>query len=84
MFGSVYTGATTLRSTATLTMSLRRLATLVFYTLLFSFLPRHVRGSSLTTTIGPNEKLCFYADVDKEGEKIGVSNMPRLYSITRR
>jgi len=25
----------------------------------------------LTTTIGANERLCFYADVDKAGEKIG-------------
>lgn len=32
-----------------------------------------VYGSALTTTVGPNEKLCFYADVDKEGEKVGVS-----------
>lgn len=31
----------------------------------------YVRASALTTTISPNEKLCFYADVDKAGEKIG-------------
>lgn len=31
-----------------------------------------VNASALTTTIAPNEKLCFYADVDKAGEKIGV------------
>jgi hypothetical protein len=31
-----------------------------------------VNASALTTTISPNEKLCFYADVDKAGEKIGV------------
>jgi hypothetical protein len=29
-------------------------------------------GSALTTPIAPNERLCFYADVDKAGEKIGV------------
>jgi hypothetical protein len=44
--------------------------------LLFPWLVLHaisvVRGSALTTTIGANERLCFYADVDKAGEKIGV------------
>lgn len=30
-------------------------------------------ASALTTGIGANERLCFYADVDKAGEKIGVS-----------
>ena len=30
-------------------------------------------ASALTTAIGANERLCFYADVDKAGEKIGVS-----------
>jgi len=30
-------------------------------------------ASALTTTIGANERLCFYADVDTAGEKIGVS-----------
>ncbi|EPQ53191.1 hypothetical protein GLOTRDRAFT_117243 [Gloeophyllum trabeum ATCC 11539] len=30
-----------------------------------------VQGSALTTAIGANERLCFYADVDKAGEKIG-------------
>ncbi|KAG7096731.1 hypothetical protein E1B28_004144 [Marasmius oreades] len=29
------------------------------------------RGSSLTTAISANERLCFYAEVDKAGEKIG-------------
>lgn len=29
--------------------------------------------SALTTAISANERLCFYADVDKAGEKIGVS-----------
>jgi len=28
-------------------------------------------GTALTTTVAPGEKLCFYADVDKAGEKIG-------------
>jgi len=27
---------------------------------------------SFTTPVTPNERLCFYADVDKAGEKIGV------------
>jgi protein ERP2 len=29
------------------------------------------QGSALSTTIAANERLCFYADVDKVGEKIG-------------
>lgn len=29
-------------------------------------------ATALTTAIGPNERLCFFADVDKAGEKIGV------------
>ncbi|KAE9390330.1 hypothetical protein BT96DRAFT_1024625 [Gymnopus androsaceus JB14] len=29
------------------------------------------RGSALTTAIAANERLCFFADVDKAGEKIG-------------
>ncbi|KAH0835672.1 Aldehyde/histidinol dehydrogenase [Lanmaoa asiatica] len=33
---------------------------------------QHVKASALTTIIAPNERLCFYADVDKAGEKIGV------------
>lgn len=32
-----------------------------------------VNASALTTAIAPNERLCFYADVDKAGEKIGAS-----------
>ncbi|KAJ7074472.1 emp24/gp25L/p24 family/GOLD-domain-containing protein [Mycena amicta] len=31
----------------------------------------HARAAALTTAISANERLCFYADVDKEGEKIG-------------
>lgn len=38
-----------------------------------------VRASALTTAIGPNERLCFYAEVDKPGEKIGVR--PALYFL---
>jgi len=29
-------------------------------------------GSALTTAIGPNARMCFYAEVDEPGEKIGV------------
>lgn len=32
-----------------------------------------VYASALTTALAPNERLCFYADVDKAGEKIGVT-----------
>ncbi|KAF7313234.1 Endosomal cargo receptor [Mycena kentingensis (nom. inval.)] len=31
----------------------------------------HAYAAALTTAIAANERLCFYADVDKEGEKIG-------------
>lgn len=31
-----------------------------------------VKATALTTTVAPNERLCFYADVDKAGEKLGV------------
>lgn len=40
--------------------------------ILFLYLLLAVNASSLTTTIAPNERVCFYADVDKAGEKIGV------------
>ncbi|KAF5345386.1 hypothetical protein D9757_003909 [Collybiopsis confluens] len=39
--------------------------------LFLSHLSLLVRGSALTTAIAANERLCFYADVDKAGEKIG-------------
>ena len=31
--------------------------------------------TSLTTLLTPNERLCFYADADKAGEKIGVRSL---------
>ena len=40
---------------------------------IFFYLPLVVKASSLTTTIAPNERVCFYADVDKAGEKIRVT-----------
>lgn len=42
---------------------------LVIATLLLSFVP-HVSASALTTTIAANERTCFYALVDKAGEKV--------------
>ena len=48
----------------------------LFYLLLFTI--SHVNATALTTAIGPNERLCFYADVDKAGEKIGVSLRVKL------
>ncbi|KJA22719.1 hypothetical protein HYPSUDRAFT_164370 [Hypholoma sublateritium FD-334 SS-4] len=39
--------------------------------LFFLSLSIAVRASALTTAIAPNERLCFYAEVDKPGEKIG-------------
>lgn len=32
-----------------------------------------IRASALTASISANQRLCFFADVDKTGEKIGVS-----------
>ena len=49
-------------------MLLRILSTLF----LFLHLSALVNSSALSTTIAPNERLCFYADVDKAGEKLGV------------
>lgn len=37
----------------------------------------HAHAAALTTAIGANERLCFYADVDKAGEKIGVRPLVR-------
>jgi len=39
---------------------------------LFSLFP-FINAAALTTQLAANERLCFYADVDKVGEKIGVS-----------
>ncbi|EIN04452.1 hypothetical protein PUNSTDRAFT_92806 [Punctularia strigosozonata HHB-11173 SS5] len=44
---------------------------LAFLLFPLAFLTCCVRASALTTFISPNERLCFYADVDKAGEKIG-------------
>ena len=33
-----------------------------------------VAASALSTAIAANQRLCFHADVDKAGEKIGVSH----------
>jgi protein ERP2 len=38
---------------------------------LFLYLSVSVKSSALSTTIASNERLCFYADVDKAGEKLG-------------
>jgi len=38
---------------------------------LFLYLSVSVKSSALSTHIAPNERLCFYADVDKAGEKLG-------------
>lgn len=48
------------------------LALLPFSLLLLHIMPL-VQATALTTSLAPNERLCFYADVDKAGEKIGVS-----------
>lgn len=54
------------------------MASSLFCALCFLYLLRclaTVRASALTTSIGANERLCFYADVDKAGEKIGVCTL---------
>ena len=53
-------------------LALTRLLSFSFFFLCLA--PIAVRGSALTTAIAANERLCFYADVDKAGEKIGVSS----------
>ncbi len=32
-------------------------------------------ATALTTAIAANERVCFYADVDKAGEKLGVCTL---------
>jgi hypothetical protein len=49
---------------------------LLVSSVLFLVSIQHVKASSLTTIIAANERICFYADVDKAGEKIGVSAPP--------
>ena len=53
------------------------LAMAVVFTLLLSFLSflqlaSRAHAVALTTSIAANDRVCFYADVDKAGEKIGV------------
>lgn len=47
---------------------------LYLFSSLFVFLSlcRTAASTALTTAISANERLCFYVDVDKAGEKIGV------------
>jgi hypothetical protein len=40
-----------------------------------------VYSTALSTLLTPNERLCFYADVDKAGEKVGVRSLYRPPSI---
>ena len=49
---------------------------------LFCFLQlaRRSHATALTTAIGANERICFYADVDKAGEKLGVRIPPSLHA----
>ena len=44
-------------------------------TLLLLQLFTSVKATALTTSLAPNERLCFYADVDKAFEKIGVRSL---------
>jgi hypothetical protein len=38
-------------------------------------------STALTTILTPNERLCFYVDVDKAGEKMGVRPFNYLLSL---
>jgi hypothetical protein len=38
-------------------------------------------STALTTILTPNERLCFYADADKAGEKLGVRPLNHLLSL---
>ncbi|KAJ7186728.1 emp24/gp25L/p24 family/GOLD-domain-containing protein [Mycena filopes] len=49
-------------------MILLQFAAALFYLINLSL---HAHASALTTAIAANERLCFYADVDKAGEKLG-------------
>jgi hypothetical protein len=40
-----------------------------------------VYSTALSTLLTANERLCFYADVDKAGEKIGVRSLSRPPSV---
>lgn len=40
-----------------------------------------VHGSALTTTIPANDRTCFYAAVDKAGEKVSSALMLRLFEL---
>ena len=58
---------------------------LLYCSLLFLSLPRPTKSSALSTAIAANERLCFYVDADKAGEKIGVSTTcPRSLSLIER
>jgi len=43
----------------------------LFLTALLSILPSSVQGAALTTSVDPHSRACFYAWVDKAGEKVG-------------
>lgn len=47
-------------------------ATMLTFVFVIAYLAAFVQCSALTTMIQPNVRACFYADVDKPGEKIGV------------
>lgn len=44
---------------------------------------QNVLASALTTAIPAGARLCFYAEVDKPGEKIGVSSALQAYLILK-
>lgn len=46
---------------------------------LLSALPR-AAGSALTTTIEANQRTCFYAAVDKAGEKVCLCELPEAHA----
>lgn len=71
LFGSIVQGIH-LRVTNVSTV----LAMYILFSLCILFLlVININATALMTQIGANEKLCFYTDVDKTGEKIGVCNL---------
>jgi len=45
---------------------------------ILAFTAHSVKGSALTTTIAANDRTCFYAAVDKPGEKVHSSTLAML------
>lgn len=60
-----------LRTTATTAW----LLSVVLFVIMMSSGVEMCNGSALTTTIAANERTCFYAFVDKAGEKVSLNTV---------